>query len=153
LGDEDEEACEELIDVHGGIEWGELGEEVGGEVFGVFEGVCGERNGLLGVAEAEAEMDGQAWEAAALAVGIDEGTAGRIVFHGCGHGNDGGDRAIECGVHAFFPFLSWEGPPITCMNVKTKGIKNGQFVSKRKQRGERNLVTREANRRKNQGKR
>ena len=155
FGDEDEEAGEELVDVHGGIELGELGEEVGGEILGVFEGVRGERNDLFGVAEAEAVMRGQAGEAAALAVGIDEGAARRIVFHWCGHGNDGGDRAIECGVHEFFPFLSWEGvhPPITCMNVKTKGIKNGQFVSKRKQRAGWNLVTREASRRKNQGKR
>jgi len=43
-----------------------------------------------------------------------------------------------------FPFFELgEGytPPITWMNVKTKRIKNGQFVSERKQRGERNLVT------------
>jgi hypothetical protein len=32
------------------------------------------------------------------------------------------------------------------MNVKTKGIQNGQFVSERKQKGEWNLVTREASR-------
>jgi hypothetical protein len=38
------------------------------------------------------------------------------------------------------------------MNVKTKGIKNGQFVSERKQKGEWNLVTREASRGKNNGK-
>jgi hypothetical protein len=48
FGDEDEEASEELVDVHGGIEWGELGEEVGGEVFGV--GLHGQR---AGVTEAE----------------------------------------------------------------------------------------------------
>jgi hypothetical protein len=106
FGDEGEEACEELADVVGGVEWGELGEEVGGEVFGVVEGVCGNdfRDAVLGMAEAEAEVGGQTGEAAALAVGIDEGAARGIDFRKCGNGNDGGDRAIECGVHGFFLF-------------------------------------------------
>lgn len=60
FGDEDEKACKELVDVHGGIELGELGEEVGGEVLGVVEGVGGHdfRDAMLGMAEAEAEMGG-----------------------------------------------------------------------------------------------
>jgi hypothetical protein len=106
FGDESEEAGEELADVVGGIELGELGEEVGGEVFGVVEGVRGHELGdaVLGVAKAEAEMGGQAGKAATLAIGIDEGAARRIDFHWRRHGNDGGDRAIECGVHGFFLF-------------------------------------------------
>ena len=35
FGDEKEEAGEELVDVDGGVELGEFGYEVGGEVFGV----------------------------------------------------------------------------------------------------------------------
>ncbi len=79
---------------------------------------------MLGVAETEAEMDGQAGEAAALAVGINEGAASRIGFHWCGHGNDGGDRAIECGVHglSFFELGGVPTPHYTyeCQNKGDK---------------------------------
>jgi hypothetical protein len=36
FGEEDEEAGEELVDVDGGVELGELGEELGGEVEGII---------------------------------------------------------------------------------------------------------------------
>src|SRR5712691_7947398 len=43
FGDEDQEAVEKLVDVHGGIELRELGKEIGGEVFRVTLGVERER--------------------------------------------------------------------------------------------------------------
>lgn len=75
LGQEDEEVGEDLVDVVGGLEGGELADELGGEVFGFglfFEGTG------VGVAEAGGGIrDGQAAAATSgsevLAAGVAEG--------------------------------------------------------------------------------
>jgi hypothetical protein len=106
FGDEGEEADEEITDVSGGVVLGGSGEEVGGEVFRVV--LDGNGNGSVetfrGVSATKARVIGQAWEAAALAVGIDEGTA-----RGSGSCRESdrigeGGGANGCGVHWFFLF-------------------------------------------------
>jgi hypothetical protein len=62
FGDENEEPGEKLVDVDGGVELGEFGEEVGGEVFRVVLDVHrkGSRGVGLRVAEAKARVSWQA---------------------------------------------------------------------------------------------
>ena len=72
LGDEDEEAGEELVDGDSGVEFGGLGEEIGGEVFGVAGRLqAGGANGgaEVEVAGAKTELGIEAGKTAALAVG------------------------------------------------------------------------------------
>src|SRR5216683_106857 len=100
FGDEDHQPGEELVDVDGGVELGEFGEEVGGEVFRVV--LDGHRNGrggvCLGVAEARARVSWQAGEAAALAVGIKIRTAGEGGFPRGGNGIGDETGANRCGL-------------------------------------------------------
>jgi hypothetical protein len=116
FGYHDEEASEELADVGAGREFGEFGEEIGGEVFRVVMNVHGWGGSgvCLGVAETRARVSRQAGEAAALAVGIEIRTARRIGFRRDGYriGDKGG--ANGCGVHEFFLFLVERGvhPPL-----------------------------------------
>jgi hypothetical protein len=131
LGDEDEEAREELADVRAGRELGEFGEKIGGEIFRVVVNVhwYGGAGVWLRMTEAKARVSLRARKAATLAVGIEIRTARRGGFRrGCdGIGNGG---AIGCGVHEFFLFLMDGGvPPIPCMNLKTKRLQNGVPVS------------------------
>src|SRR6266436_1964977 len=76
------------------------------------------------------------WEcggkAAALATGIAIGAARSVRVRRDCDGIRGGDWANGCGVHGFILLRLGRGvhtPPIRCMNLKTKGIENGQFVS------------------------
>ena len=56
FGDEDEEAGEELVDGSGGVEFGRLREEIGGEIFEVVGRECKGEAGVDSAAEmAEAE--------------------------------------------------------------------------------------------------
>jgi len=101
FGDEDQEAVEELVDVRGGIELREFGEEFREEVFRVALGVRREGAGDAGlrVAEAKAKMSLQAGKPAALAIGIAIGTARSVRVRGACDGICGGAWANGCGVH------------------------------------------------------
>jgi len=82
LGDQDEKAGQEFEDVVAGFKLGEIGEEFGGEVFGIIgSGLEGKARGDLTVvvAEAKARLGGEAREDAATAVGVAEVAAGGIV--------------------------------------------------------------------------
>src|SRR5260370_39815754 len=90
-GDQSEERCEKLAEIDGGRELGELGEEVGGEVFRIVVQLQG--SGGFGHAEmvrTKAEVRLRASEAAALPVGVAiqatsgivEGDAGRFRENG-----------------------------------------------------------------------
>ncbi len=71
FGDQSEEAGEKLAEIDGRREFGELGEEVGGEVFRIV--IQLEGSGGFGQAEmvrTEAEVRLRASEAATLAVGV-----------------------------------------------------------------------------------
>ena len=86
----------------------------------------------LGVAEAKAIMSLQTGKPAALATGIAIGAARSVRVRRDCDGIRGGDWANGCGVHGFILLRLGRGvhtPPIRCMNLKTKGIENGQFVS------------------------
>jgi len=109
FGDEDQEAVEKLVDVRGGIELREFGEEFRGEVFRVALGVRREGAGDagLGVAEAKAKMSFQAGKPTALAIGIAIGTARSIRVRRACDGIRRGAWANRCGVHWFI--LLWAG--------------------------------------------
>ncbi len=69
FGDENEEAGEELVDVNGGVELGELGEKVGGEVFRVILWRLGRGRDQGGVAKTEVGASIQNSETATATVG------------------------------------------------------------------------------------
>jgi hypothetical protein len=128
FGNKDQEPCEELVDVNGGLELGELGEKFGGEVFRVV--LDGHGNGSGGVwlpmTDAKARVNLRAGEAAALAVGIKIRTAGRSAFRRNSDRIGGEVWASDCSVHELFLFLVEGGTlPHSCMSLKTKGLKNG----------------------------
>jgi len=82
FGDQDEKTGQEFEDVVAGFKLGEVGEEVGGEVFGIIgSGQEGKARGDLTVvvAEAKARLGGEAREGAATAVGVAEVAAGGII--------------------------------------------------------------------------
>src|SRR5712691_7674620 len=109
FGDEDQEAVEKCVDVYGGIELREFGEELRGKIFRVTLGV--ERKGAGGahlrVAEAKARVGLQAGKAAAFSVGIAVGAARSIGIRGDSDGSGDGGGANGCCVHKFF--LVWVG--------------------------------------------
>jgi hypothetical protein len=82
FGDEDQEAVEKFVDVHGGIELREFGEEFRGQIFRVALGVHWDGNGgaHFRVAGAKAKVGWRAGAPTALAVGIVIGTARRFGF-------------------------------------------------------------------------
>jgi hypothetical protein len=89
FGDENEEAGEELVDVNGGVELGELGEKVGGEVFRVVLRGLSRGGDQRGVAETEVGASIQNSKTATATVGGEMAAAwmiGRAGFSGCeGH--------------------------------------------------------------------
>jgi len=111
LGDENEEAGEELGNVDAGVEFGEFREKVGGKVIRVVLDVHWKRNGSagLGVAETSARVNRQAGEAAALAVGIAVvATRSICLCRDCDRIDDG-SGANACCVHKFLPFFGGNG--------------------------------------------
>jgi hypothetical protein len=85
FGDEDEEAGEELVDGKGGVEFGRLGEKVGGEVFEVAgRGDERQASGDVALEMTEAEARFGTGKPAAPAIGIAMQAAGGIVFRGAG---------------------------------------------------------------------
>ncbi len=70
-GDQSEETCEKLAEIDGGRELGELGEEVGGEVFRIVVQLQGSGGfGHAEMARTKAEVRLRASEAATLPVGV-----------------------------------------------------------------------------------
>jgi hypothetical protein len=126
FGHKDQKPCEELVDVNGGLELGEFGEKIGGEVFRVVLDGNGNRGVCLPMAEAKARVNLRAGEAAALAVGIKIRTAGRSGFRRNSDGIGGEVWASDCSVHELFLFLvKGVHSPHACINLKTKGLQNG----------------------------
>jgi len=69
FGDENEEPGKKLVDVNAGIEFGELGEKVGGEIFRVVLWRLGRGGAQGGMAETKVRTGVEDGETAATAVG------------------------------------------------------------------------------------
>jgi hypothetical protein len=127
LGDLDEQTGEKLVDVHGGLEFREFGEEFGGEIVGVGLGLpVGDAHGGAGgeVVEAKTKLGIQAGQTTALAVGKMILTA-RWVVDGAGVTGFGVHGFLGEGVH----------PPWKWIVVKTKELREGHFANSWKEKG------------------
>ena len=105
FGDQSEEAGEKLAEIDGRREFGELGEEVGGEVFRIV--IQLEGSGWFGQAEmvrTEAEVRLRASEAATLAVGVAIKTTSGIVQGNAGRLRENGDTGVFLGWVHNVPF-------------------------------------------------
>jgi len=107
FGDKFEKPGEKLVDVDADVELRKFRQEFGGEVFRVVLNVHWEdsRSDCLGMAETKAGVSRQAWEAAALAVGIKIRTArGSALRRDYDRITDGAG-ANDCCAHELFLFL------------------------------------------------
>ena len=118
LGDQGEEAGEKLAEIDSRREFGELGEEVGGEIFRIVVQLQGSGGfGQTEMMRTEAEVRLRASEAATLSVGVAIETTGGIVQRNAGRFRKGGDAGFILGWVHVIP--SWGVPP-------------GQFVCRSK---------------------
>src|SRR5712664_2380010 len=78
FGDEDHQPGEELVDVDGGVELGEFGEEVGGEVFRIVLWRLGHGGAQGGMAETKMRAGVEDGETAAGTVGGEMAAAGML---------------------------------------------------------------------------
>src|SRR6266478_4748962 len=110
FGHQSKEAGEKLAEIDGGRELGEVGEEVGREVFGIVVQLQG--SGGFGEAEmvrAKAEMRLRASEAATLPIGEAKQAASGIVEGDASQFRENGDAGTFFGWIHNVPF--WGGPP------------------------------------------
>jgi len=127
-GDQSEEAGEKLAEIDRGREFGELREEVGGEVFRIvvqLEGSSGFGQAEMGRAKTEVRL--RAGEAATLAVGVAIETTSGIVERNAGRFGENSGAGICLGWMHDVP--SGGTPWAICMNSKRKDSRNLHFVN------------------------
>ena len=126
FGDQSEEAGEELAEIDGRRDLGELGEQVGGEVFRIVIQLQG--SGGFGQAEmvrTEAEVRLRASKAATLAVGVAIETTRGIVQGNAGRFRESRDAGVFLGwVHAV---PSWGYPPGNLYEYQKKRLTKFSF--------------------------
>jgi hypothetical protein len=105
FGDQSEETGKKLAEIDGGRERGELGEEVGREVFGIVIQLQGSGGfGQTEMVRTEAEVRLRASEAATLTVGVAIQATSGIVEEDAGRFRKSGEAGIFRGwVHMFLP--------------------------------------------------
>src|SRR5216684_2992131 len=126
LGDQSEEAGEKLAEIDSGGKFGELREEVGGEIFRIVVQIQG--SGGFGQAEmvrAEAEVRLRASEAATLAVGVAIEATGGIVEGNAGRFREGRDAGIFLGWVHDVPY--WGYPPGNLYEYQEKRLTKFAF--------------------------
>jgi hypothetical protein len=117
-----------LAEIDGGRELGELGEEVGREVFGIVVQLQGGGGfGQVEMVGTEAEMRLRASEAATLAIGEAIQAASGIVEGNAGRFRENGEAGIFFGWIHDVPY--WGVPRAICMDIKRKDLRNLHFVS------------------------
>ncbi len=128
FGDQGEEAGEKLAEIDSGRELGEVGEEVGREVFGIVIQLQGSDGfGQAEMVRTKAEVRLRASEAATLAVGVAIEATGGIVEGNAGRFREGRDAGIFFGWIHDVPY--WGYPRAICMNIKRKDLRNLHFVN------------------------
>jgi hypothetical protein len=128
FGDQSEESGEELAEIDGRRDLGELREQVGGEVFRIVIQLQG--SGGFGQAEmvrTKAEVRLRASEAATHAVGVAIETTSGIVQGNAGRFRESRDAGVFLGWVHDVPY--WGYPRAICMNIKRKDLRNLHFVN------------------------
>jgi hypothetical protein len=123
FGDQSEKTGKKLAEIDSRREFGELGEEVGGEVLGVV--IQLQRSGGLGEAEmvrTKAEVGLRAREAATLPVGETIQATSGIVEGDLGRFWENGGAGIILGWIHDVPSRGY--PPAICMVIKRKDLRN-----------------------------
>ena len=126
FGDQGEEAGEKLAEIDSGRELGEVGEEVGREVFGIVIQLQGSDGfGQAEMVRTKVEVRLRASEAATLAVGVAIQATGGIVERDASQFRENGDAGIFLGwVHDVPP---WGYPPGNLYEYQKKRLTKFAF--------------------------